>query len=511
MQEDARPDPERRQLAYDACRPEHRVRIPVRVDGHEPFVHLLDISPGPIKVPQATLIISKEGQSSRDLSPSFLDDGIPKSSIPVARGGAAELVIERAALVAALQRGDAPVVVAGVLTRRTAGLRGEQAPFRIEVSLLDADPPQPEVEIAVARTLDLAKVVAADGLVVLGEIKITPKTPGYYSPRSSKLVMRMAARLTWRESSVAASLRLHRLDQDRPQWSWRNAETALDEALSYNSEERAYSVPAVDVGVELAHLREWLAQAGERPESRKATLEIGVWFDHPDGVPPFEDSKEIELLGGGALRGADLPEMLIVSGLCNPFSVHLTEADAEPYERELPAMWIVGRSQGAHGSADGRYDRRLLVQYEGAALRPALSVRVELVASGRVVAAQEETNPARTNSTWDIPVDVSDLLTRISAAAEDDETLACVTTLELKRDAKSGPRRFVLSVPLRVDRDQPDWFICIDFGASSTAIWIGPSARCTAPTKRSGFNNRSARNVCPVSARMRAIASAARR
>src|SRR5262249_47009661 len=132
MQQDAWPDLERRPLVYDACRPEHHVRISVRADEQAHFVHLLDISPGPIKTSQATLTISRDGLSGRDLSPSFLGDGVAEPSISVARDGAAALVVERAALVAALQRGDAPVVVAGTFTRRVDRSR-DDAPFRIEV------------------------------------------------------------------------------------------------------------------------------------------------------------------------------------------------------------------------------------------------------------------------------------------------------------------------------------------------------------------------------------------
>jgi hypothetical protein len=452
-------------LTYNRCGPQHGVVLEVDADPAAADLAIAEILPGDMRDPFATLELIIDERSTGSLDPAFATPNGRGRSVRIGRNEAALLVVNAKEL-AALAADGRRLLLSGTLTRVLDDNRPSPQPLHIELAPFRTGPPQAQIEVDFVDRIDIGAPAPADGHLVLGHITIVPENPTtrYRAGEHSAPLLCVDVAATCNNETIAAGLRPHRLRQDEDERIWRDAVPTFAEALAFDQSEAAFRIYRVDIGLDLAQLRAWWTR--NRGQSVLVTVNVRIEPSEASGVRRYERAWErnLKLIG-------ELPELVLFSELCDPFTIAAT---GESYVRTLPEERIYERLAERDSLMTVR---RLRLAYQGSWPQFRVIAHIDLCTASGVIGVGDhvdETHLAASDA--EIPVDLGKLVARAPQEAKADETLECRIAIDLfiglEPDLRPS-RRVVFDIPIRIERTRPEWLICVDFGTSATAIWIG--------------------------------------
>jgi hypothetical protein len=440
------------------------------LDSGDTQVALADIALGQCPEPQARLFVSgNKGASFR-----FLKEREPVQQVTVKAGDTARLVVDRRILDEAAAKGIGSVVLTGQIVRQLRE-RNFPAPLEVVIDLFRSGPPKVAVSFQPVATLEADVSPPADGHVVLGRLEIAPEQSGILSAGHARLTLSTNLLLSG-EAHGNASLRASRLKQNPDDHVWQQTDVAFTDELVLDPVEGRFEIDGVDVGIDYSLYRDWLRDcAADGGAQQRIDLQLQVVItalNDPSRVlldERFPSSVDV----AGTLSETitlELSDAVTLARPVMPMLLSLSARSEDPASYALPPV-RARRVDDGHGFELAPLTLR--VTYDGfgtASLDIAYGLRIDQIEQPMACSDPIELGPAETANAR---LDVARLFE--DAGDLEGEVLCSVSVGVRRTDPHGGvvENRFVFDLPVEFPAVRPDWLACVDFGTSSTAVWIG--------------------------------------
>ena len=464
---------------YNRCGGGSPVRAEFDLDTEAEFLELANIRLGASPEPKARLIVSgQDGVQFRFRPASHL---VTQATLQI--NESVRLVVMAAALREAAAEGKNFLLLAGKFTRQLSDGRSSDFELRVMVEMFRSGPPRATLTFEPAGPIDVANP-PADHNILLGSLAITPEDSAISCRGRARIVID-ADLLLPQSSSVKASLRAYRLRQDADDRVWQQAERPLSEELKLDPVESRFTLHRVDVGISYAALRQWLLHSDETSVSRIVTLELqaqlGLWKGKTGPLARLEPSSiPIEVIGfpQESVKFVGLgPPMPMVFALGNTGSE--SESNVAPLRLSAPA---VARRQLKVSPLF------LAIEYDGWS-NVDVEVECKLENGEEDPPSLTGTAPLYPQTVHRFGIELPHLLADIDENMIDRGPLSCRVAVTLRRFPPSGTTLtdlFVFDIPIVLEPAPTDWLACVDFGTSSTAVWMGHSSNLAGLSLRLG-------------------------
>ncbi len=456
-----------RRVDFNRMGPGSPVRIPFDLDSGEQQIALADVGLGHCPEPQARLHVAGRDDAAFRLSAG----GATSSQVVVRATETARLEIDRKALDAAAANGLSSVTLRGSLTRRLKDRDSPAAPIEIIVELFRSGPPIPRISFTPVVELDAHSTVPEDDHVRLGRVEIAARQSGVLSTGRARITITPSIVLSG-EAPPNPSFRVRRPAQDADDPVWYETGLPFMDELQLNPAEGRFDLDHIDIGLPYPIFRDWLRRraAGPRAEQRislRLTITISTSNDPP--VVLIEQFKvhTIDVTGS-------LPDTMTFSGL-GPTLVLPVTAQSGEIRRYMLAQIPVRPSADRAG-----YDvapRALDIRYDGLGIAHLkIEYRLHMNGSDGPICSAEGIE-LESEQTARAPLDLAGLLGDFGEFGAEAELTCIVSVLASVKslDGETTESRFEFDIALQLAPELTDWLACIDFGTSSTAIWVGRS------------------------------------
>lgn len=472
---------------YNRCGGASQLRGEFDLDTEAEFVELANIRLGTSPEPKARLIVSgHDGVQFRFRPASRL---LTQATLQI--NESVLLVVMAAELREAAAKGKNFIMLAGKFTRQLSDGRSSDFELRAMVELFRSGPPRANLAFEPAGPIDISNP-PVDRNIVLGSLTITPEDSSISVRGRARIVIDADLTLAG-ASALKASLRAYRLRQDADDRVWQQAERALSEELVLDPVESRFSLHRVDVGMPYAALREWLVlvKGNKTRAPRNVTLELqarlGAWDgdEQTEPLTKLEPSTiPIEVIG--------LPhESVTFVGLGPPMPMvfPLGNANSNSECRVAPLR--------LSGLAVAR--RRLKLSTLPLAIAYDGWSKVDGEVECKLEAGDEQAGsfghewtidpqvPSSQSIEFTVPLPA--VLADVDEEMFDRGPVSCRVTVTLRRAAPLGitlTDSFVFDIPVVLEAGPIDWLACVDFGTSSTAVWMGRSGNLAGLSLRLG-------------------------
>jgi hypothetical protein len=397
----------------------------------------------------------------------FLIDELPNRHASVARGSHVLLAVEADYLRGLAQANPVALQETVRLFRPEEPVTSE---IHVSVRLFRSGPSRPAVDIDINPTMQLRGEIPADGYLPFGTIRLRAADPLLTESREhADLLARVELRAA-EGTLVPVGVLRYRIDDDEKDRGWLASGSDFIDALEPIPAEGRFRTERLDLGVTYEHLRRLARNVPGSSSGRPVRLaaEVRTYLRRADGNLEIlkESSRDIEVEGTPS-------DSVAFSGLCGmaPRRLALRRGMRPTSTFEFPFI-------------RARVDKRRVVtervQLHIAAHADALSVEIGTALTGeasQLMSALPRCSIGPLGETFDIPL--SDLLDEARKQKMELHNLNVRVTVIVNSAAGFLPQsvQFIFASRLVLEKQPPDWLACIDFGTSSTALWIGRGAQ----------------------------------
>jgi hypothetical protein len=456
---------------YNRCGTANPVRARFDLDSNAEYAELANIRLGSCPEPLARLFV--KGRDDAPFRFAMASGMTTQATLRVQES--VRLVLQTELLFESANKGKNPVLVAGRLIRQLDDGRSSEFDLRVEIELFRSGPPRARFEMESIAAIDAAADPPVDRNVPLGSLAMIPefsKIP--FTGRARVVIDAKILLPEW--APLKPSLRAHRLRRDADDRVWKQADLVFNEELVLDPVEARFVLHRIDFGIPHVQLRDWLASTrSQRATARKLTLEVRAWvesFDSPQEplAPMLDRLATIEVIG--------VPQASVAfAGLGPPLPMVLSLGDSgSQAEYQLAPLQV-----SAQAIAKGEFTispLRLEIEYDGwnpAHVEIACNIR-EITVLTPVLAGDATLDPSSGQPIVNFEIDVASILADLGPGAIKPGTLSCLVSVTIRRKANSDDPVtdvFNFDIPIIQEAAPISWMACVDFGTSSTAIWMG--------------------------------------
>lgn len=457
-----------RRVDFNRIGPGNPLRISFDIDSGQQQVALADVGLGYCPEPQARLHVAGRDDVAFRLSAG----GESGSQVIVGASETARLEVDRKALDAAAAQGLSSITLRGSLMRRLKDRDSPAAPIEVIVELFRSGPPIPRINFMPVAALDAHSTVPDDNHVALGRVEVAGGKSGVMSTGRVRLTLTPSIELSGQAPPPNVSFRVRRPAQDSDDLVWYETRLPFSDELQLNQAEGRFDLDYIDIGLPYATFRDWLLRCAAEPNavqriSLRLTITISTANDPP--VTLIEQFKvhTVDVTGS-------LPNTMTFSGvgptLVIPFAA--SPGEVKRYMlAQIPIKPAADRAgfEVAPLALDIRYDG-----FGSAHLK--IEYRLHTNRLDSPVCTSEGID-LESGQTARAPLDIAALIGDLADVGADDEITCVVTVLASieSLDGGSVDSRFEFDIALQVAPELTEWLACVDFGTSSTAIWLGRS------------------------------------
>jgi hypothetical protein len=452
------PNTRREARAFDQCDIHNPLRAEYDLDQVDGFVVL-----GSLKHEVAT---ARAPQFSVDPGSAFrfTVKSKPEASVAAAPQAGYDFIVKDTVLRTMAGSEGNPIALKETMTLWSENLKPVVATVHASVTLFRSGSPRPSVQIKVEPSLDLSGEIPGDGYVKIGEINLTPSESAQIKYRQDANFIAHIQLRDHNGKDMRACVRRWRFEAAENDRIW--VDDGIDDHLDLNAEENRFLTNKFEIGVSLADLRRCLrSSAGTNPNgSTHLELTITTRLSTDKGPEVPGEPRRIEVCG--------MPmDSVVFSGLCGmrPKRLALPPNDGDIHF-DFPPLRVRLDPQGIISDPV-----ELQVAADGAPLL--IKLTSEIIGTERSWSLPVETSNVSDPKGQSFRISVDNLLAKARSAG------ALVDNVEFRISAhasladQDGAKevKVVFHSRVSIERDPPDWLICIDFGTSSTALWIGPN------------------------------------
>jgi hypothetical protein len=449
---------------FDECGPLNPLQAEFDLDAPPQSVHLGALTSDGDDV-QLQL---EEAGPFRFLSPK----GEETARFDLSGRGEAQIFALRDAVAGGAGSSGDPVALKGALTVWRLGARPLNETLHASVKLYRSGPVTPVARIVPETGVDLSGELPADRHVRLGTILLQPQEPIFESRVDARI--RVAVKIRAAGAGTAtASLRVHQLGEDEGDRGWQTSDGSYEDWLQLDLQEHRFTTDEIEFGIAYEALCQLVGAAG--PSAAKgATIQVEASVDliKADGTSLALARESTDLVVRGYLGDS------IAFSICGGSPHRLALQPAE-VPAPLPFPKLFARRHVSRRGVQQLAMDPLEISVASAAQPVELRINISLVSGNR---SRRLSNPKivhlSTHETKNVPLDWPPDLVRDFDTDPKAVVAATVLISAVFADADGKPAETAYSFEssIELEQDPAEWQICVDFGTSSTAIWIGRSA-----------------------------------
>lgn len=392
----------------------------------------------------------------------FLNNGLPSKRVPAAAGTAILLAIEADYLRNLVQTSPLDLNETVWLWRTEDPVKSD---VYIKLQVFRSSVPRPVVNIDLGESIKLMGEIPADGYMQVGTILLQPPEFGGIEHRGRADFIGSVQLIATDGEALPVSVRRYRLEDDEKDRGWLTAGINFVETLELLVQEGRLRTNRFDLGVPYENLRRMARGMAAYSPGLSLMLEATVrTYLKPDNDEPWllkEQTRTIEVEGtpSDSISFSGLcgmaPRRLIVAPDGSPASAFGFPAVRARLERRKP---VVAEAVELHIAAHG----------------DSLSVAISAMLIGGPRELSHEFPPCLIGAdgeTFKIPAAI--LLEQARKAKFAMDGLSLRINVAVDSSPPSTPAHFAFDGRFLFESDPPEWLACIDFGTSSTALWIG--------------------------------------
>jgi hypothetical protein len=445
--------------------PSNLVRVRIDLDSPDQQFALVDVGLGNCPEPQARLhVAGHNGAAFR-----FVTPNAEGSQVTVRAKDTARLEIERSVLDTAGAEGVDTVTLSGQITRRLADRDSPPAPLEIVVDLFRSGPPTPKFIFVPVEALDALSTVPVDDHVAIGRIEVSVDRQGVFSTGIARLEVIPTLTLTGQETCTP-SLLVRRPRQDNDDPAWHETGLPFTDELRLDPNEERFDLDSIDIGLAYSAFSTWLRRSAARPRSRQQ-IKLHVAVRVLTAGEPSTPLLEREFVHTIDVSGS-LPETITLSGHGPPMVLPLKLGGGAPPRYSLPSLSVKPAADGRSLHAPSPH---LDIIYDGLGISE-VAVGYRLHAGGSdLMSGQADAVELESGQAAGARLDIAEWLGGVDRRLLSGDIVCVVSVTVMRREAgrPASTNQFEFEIAIRFAPDRPDWMACVDFGTSSTAIWIG--------------------------------------
>ncbi|NPV19285.1 hypothetical protein [Bradyrhizobium aeschynomenes] len=339
------------------------------------------------------------------------------------------------------------------------------AVVHVRLQLFRSSPPRPVIQSSWHDILALTGEIPADGYLQIGTIQLDLLESAAIEHRARADFVGRMELSTSAGDRLPFGVRRHCLDDDEKDRGWLTAGDEFAEPLELRAPEGRWRTNRFDIGVSYHHLRRLMRAAMPFASDRPLILRraVQMFLRHQQDLLDLlgEASGEIELSG-------EFNDSIAFSGLCGMMPRRLTVTADTPQDLNFSFPSI--RARLAPRKPPVAETVELFAEAPEQELEIELSVellggpqKLSHVFAPRTVGAERES--------FIIPA--TQLLEQARKAKFDMDGLTLRVTAAVRTSVELQPVKVSFEGGIVFESEPAKWLACIDFGTSSTALWIG--------------------------------------